>query len=89
MARKVTRQPVQAGKDERPTPGAVSTASVMSGAVAPLHDLAEELGRLLARRELARSNGRRGYSLPQILIGASVLAVLWILVARSLGLLPH
>ena len=56
---------------------------------AALLDLAEELGRLLARRELARPNGRRGYSLPELFLGAAVMALVWLLVLRFSGWLPR
>ena len=55
---------------------------------APLLALAEELGRLLARR-LLTDQGRRGYSLPELLFGAVVVAIVWVLIARTLGLLVH
>ena len=63
---------------EQPAAGAATARLVV---------LAEELGRLLARRELARPDHRRGYSLPEALIGATVAAFVWILIAKSLGLL--
>ena len=47
--------------------------------------LAEELGRVLARRELARVDRRRGYSLVELIIGAAAMAELWILMVRLLG----
>ena len=56
---------------------------------AALVTFAEELGRLLARRLLDVPGSRRGYSIPEILLGASVMAFIWILVAQALGLLPH
>ena len=64
----------------QPPAGALPTALVT---------LAEELGRLVARRELVQVKSRRGYSLPELLLGASIMALLWILVARALGSLPH
>jgi len=75
--------------------GHSAASSLTSAMVTPtpdvptaLLDLAEELGRLLARRELAPPNRRRGYSLPELLLGAAVVALAWVLVARALGLLP-
>ena len=67
-------------KQDRPTPEA---------ATAGLVALAEELGRLLARRELALRRNRRGYSLPELIYGAFVMAVVWILIARTLGGFVH
>ncbi len=52
---------------------------------AALVDLAEELGRLLARRLLADPGSRRGYSLPETLIGATIMAMMWFLIARTLS----
>ena len=52
---------------------------------AALVALAEELGRLLARRELSQLRNRRGYGLPELLLGASVMAVVSILIARTPG----
>ena len=57
-----------------------------AGAIsAALLTLAEEFGRLLARRELATIRGRRAYALPELLLGASVMALIWVWVARALG----
>lgn len=61
---------------EQPAAGAASAA---------LMALAEELGRLLARRELADIRNRRGYTLPELLLGMSVMAVVWILIAGALS----
>lgn len=51
---------------------------------AALIGLAEELGRLLARRELSKSGGRRAYSLPELLLGATAMVLICILIARLL-----
>ena len=56
---------------------------------AALVAFAEELGRLLARRLLADLDCRRGYSLPESLLGAVTLVLLLLLAARGLGLLPR
>ena len=50
---------------------------------------AEELGRLLARRELAKIGSRRAYSMAELVLGASVMATAWVLIARALGWLAH
>ena len=65
---------------DQPGAGASHTALVT---------LAEELGRLLARRELARPDRRRGYSLPELLVGALIFILLWVLIGRFLDWLPH
>ena len=57
--------------------------------LAALVALAEELGRLLARRELAKVRDRRGYELPELMLGVSVMAVVWVLIARALGWPMH
>ena len=54
----------------------------------PLIALAEELGRLLARRVLS-DRDRRGYGLHELLLGAAMMALTWIFVARLLGWLAH
>ena len=51
--------------------------------------LAEDLGRLLARRELAKVKDRRGYGLPEFLLGLSIMAIMWILISRALGWSSH
>lgn len=89
MARRVTKQPVQAERNGDPVPGAVSSVPMKSGPTAPLYDLAEELGRLLARRELARTDRRRGYSMVELVFGGALVALVWILVARAMGHLPR
>ncbi len=61
---------------EQPAAGAASAA---------LLALAEELGRLLARRELTAIRNRRGYTLPELLLGLSVMVVVWILIAGALS----
>ena len=61
---------------EQPAAGAASAALIA---------LAEELGRLLARRELAAIRNRRGYGLPELLLGLSVMAVVWVLIAGALS----
>ena len=58
---------------------------VVQPTLAALVDLAEELGRLSARHELERIIGRSAYSLPELLLGACVVAGLWMLIARMLG----
>ena len=62
---------------------------VAEASPAALVTFAEELGRLVARRELGNTRNRRGYGLPELLLGASVMAYLWVLVARVLGWLLH
>jgi hypothetical protein len=77
----------EAGHSAAPSPTSAMVTPT-SDVAAALLDLAEELGRLLARRELAKPSNRRGYSLPELLLGAAVMALAWVLVARALGLLP-
>ena len=57
--------------------------------LAALTALADELGRLLAQRELAKVRDRRAYALPELLLGASVMAVVMALIARAVGWLVH
>ena len=66
----------------------ITAGSQVSGnPLASLIDLAEDVGRLLARREIAERTGRRGYSLPALLVGAAILTLAWILVGRLLGVI--
>ncbi len=58
---------------------------VAGAAFAALVALAEELGRLPARRELAEIRSRRGYGLSQLLLGMSIMAVALILIAGALS----
>ena len=75
--------------------GGVTSPAVQDGpppnppASACLGNFAEELGRVLARRLLAVPDMRRGYSLPELLLGAVGLALLWLLIVRGLGLFPR
>ena len=53
-----------------------------------LDRLAEEIGRLAARRELeAERNHRRGYSIAELVFGAVITAVFWVLATRVLAAL--
>jgi len=91
MKRKTGRNRIvgdEAGHSAAPSPTSAMVIPTPDIAAALL-DLAEELGRLLARRELARPNRRRGYSLPELLLGAAVMALAWLLVSRFLGWLPR
>lgn len=91
MGRRRTAAPLSEGRDKL---GAIVVSdshqdppSLLSP-TQPLISLAEELGRLLARR--LRSDGnRRGYGLPELLLGAAVMALTLIFVARLLAWLPH
>lgn len=56
---------------------------------AALVTFAEEFARLLARRLLADLDRRRGYSLPEFLLGALILALVMLLAVRGLGLVPR
>ncbi len=88
MARKArSNSPRTGGGEANVAAPPEAKQSAGGAAAAGLVVLAEELGRLLARRELARPDRRRGYSLPEALIGATVAAFVWILIAKSLGLL--
>ena len=56
---------------------------------ASLIAVAGELGRLLTRRELVQISKRRGYSLPEMLFGAAVMAQISLLVFRMWRLILH
>ena len=56
---------------------------------AALVGFADVLGRLLARRSRADLDRRRGYSLPELLLGAVMLALVMLLAVRGLGLIPR
>ena len=88
MRRKPRSRMTEANRIAATTTDAPAMRLNQQGAEAPptaLVTFAEELGRLLARRLLNVPGRRRGYSLPEILLGASAMAVVWILIARTLG----
>lgn len=72
---------------------AASTPATLSPEVNPsarpagteLISFAAEFGRLLARRLLADTGPRRGYSLIELMWGATVIAALVLLAARLFG----
>lgn len=86
MGRKVGTAPASSGE---PRAIAATAAQQNSSSVVPSSDglmaVADELGRLLARRLLADSAPRRGYSLIELAFGSAILALLIVLVARLLG----
>ena len=87
MSRKEGKQSAPALSDESGAIAATAAQQAPSGAVPTsgnLISVAEELGRLLARRLLADSAPRRGYSLIELAFGAVILALLLVLTARLL-----
>lgn len=92
MGRKLVETPI-GGTGERP--GAIAVPATrqdhpsVSSTSEALIALAEEFGRLLARQELARPYRRRGSSLPEVLVGAVIMALFWLLVAHLLSWSPR
>ena len=88
MGRKVGKKSASASSDESGAITATAAQQTPSGVV-PTSDAlisaGEELGRLLARRLLADTGPRRGYSLIELVWGATVIAALVLLAARLLG----
>ncbi len=89
MGRKASRKPVPTDEGRGSVASTSAVAPIPATPDTALIDIAEELGRLLARRLLADPGRRRGYSLVEILLGATVMVVMWVLIARLLGWLPH
>ena len=88
MRRQAGRPSIQSTFDGRCNP-ALSTAPRQlrtdPSTTDAVNAFAEELGRLLARRLLADTDRRKGYSLIELLWGAAVMALLVSLAARSFG----
>lgn len=92
MAKKVEATPVRETGDKtggiavsaarQDHPGVLSTSEAVVS-------LAEELGRLLARRLLADPGRRRGYSLAEVILGAAVMALMLVVIARASGLISR
>ena len=78
-----------AGRGSHASSAAQQERLSASSILDPLIAFAEELGRLLARREVLMSRSRRAYALPELLFGAGVMTAVWVLIARALGWLAH
>ena len=88
MARTTRPKPVTVDARHEAPASVATIASADSYSLdlgAALDGFAEELGRLLARRELARLSRRRGYSFVEQLFGIATAALTWLLLGRALG----